>query len=146
MSLESLERSPERPFSSPVIYKSGASHKRGSRHGAESVVGEGNSAEPSKERGWGSEPVLGTKKVGEGEQSSECQREREGWGGIEMGKRPTLRIGCVLRPGAKTGKRSCQPPEIPSLTRKTVETYCGENTKEGRYSSAGSPEKGLILN
>ena len=60
--------------------------------------------------------------------------------------RPTLRIGRVLSPGAKTGKRSCQTPEIPSLTRKTFETYCGENTKEGRYSSAGSPEKGLILN
>ena len=105
LSLESLERSPERHFSSPVTHKSGASQNRGSRHGAESVVGEGNSAEPSKEREWGSEPMLGTKKVGRGEQSPECQREREGRGGVEVGRRPALRIGHVLSPGAKTGKR-----------------------------------------
>ena len=81
--------------------KVGASQNRRSRHGAESAVVEGNSAEPQKEREWGSEPLLGNKKEGV-EQSPECQREREGVGGGGgggaggRGRRPALRAGHVL--------------------------------------------------
>lgn len=68
-----------------LIAKVGTSQNRRSRHGAESAVVEGNSAEPQNEREGGSEPLLGNKKEGV-EQSPECQREREGVGGGGRGR------------------------------------------------------------